>query len=100
MPSSPFLNQLRATIRVRNYAHSTELSYVDWARRYIRFHGNRHPDELSEEHVVQFLSDLALRRKVAPSTQNQALNALAFMYRHHLNRPLGDITMRLLNFRQ
>ena len=92
MSTSPFLNELRDILRVRNYAYATEISYVDWCRRYIRFHENKHPLELNEEHVVQFLTDLAVKRRVSPSTQNQALNALVFMYKHQLRRPLGDIT--------
>lgn len=92
MPSSPFLNHLREILRVRNYAYATEQSYVGWVRRYIRFHGNQHPEDLFEEEVVQFLTNLAVQRRVSPSTQNQALNALVFMYRHQINKPLGDIT--------
>ncbi len=92
MPTSPFLTELKHILRVRNYAYATEQSYVDWVRRYIRFHDNRHPNALHEEHVVQFLTYLAVQRKVSPATQNQALNALAFMYKHQLRQPLGDIT--------
>ncbi|MFT7245150.1 MAG: site-specific recombinase XerD [Candidatus Azotimanducaceae bacterium] len=92
MPSSPFLNHLREILRVRNYAYAIEQSYVGWVRRYIRFHDNQHPEDLFEEEVVQFLTNLAVQRRVSPSTQNQAPNALVFMYRHQLNKPLGDIT--------
>jgi len=65
---------------------------VDWIRRFILFHGKRHPNELGEADVGRFLTWLAVERNVAPSTQNQALNALVFLYRHVIDRPLGDIT--------
>ena len=88
---SPFLEQVRAAIRVRHYSIRTEKSYVAWIVRYIRFHGNRHPSEMAEGEVAAFLSHLALARDVAASTQNQALNALTFLYRAVLGRPLGHI---------
>lgn len=65
---------------------------MDWIRRFILFHGKRHPNELGEADVGRFLTWLAVERNVAPSTQNQALNALVFLYRHVIDRPLGDIT--------
>lgn len=86
------LDQLKAQIRVRNYSPRTEQAYVQWARRYIRFHKLRHPKELGEPEVSEFLTHLAVKREVSASTQDQALNALVFLYRHVLNRPLGDIT--------
>lgn len=92
MASSPFLSELRDILRVRNYSYATETAYVDWVKRYIRHHNKKHPASLDETHVVQFLTYLAVERKVSPSTQNQALNALAFMYKHQLGNPLGDIT--------
>jgi integron integrase len=88
---SPFLEEVRAAIRVRHYSIRTEKSYVAWIVRYIRFHGNRHPSEMAEAEVAAFLSNLALARDVAASTQNQALNALTFLYRAVLRRPLGRI---------
>ena len=90
--TSPFLQRVRNAIRVRHYSIRTEQAYVDWIRRFILFHGKRHPDELGEADVARFLTWLAVERNVAPSTQNQALNALVFLYRHVIDRPLGDIT--------
>ena len=90
--SSPFLDQIRTAIRTRHYSIRTEKTYVDWVRRFILFHGKRHPKDLGEVEVAAFLSWLAVERNVAASTQNQALNALVFMYRYVLQRPLGDIT--------
>ncbi|MGR8920834.1 MAG: integron integrase [Gammaproteobacteria bacterium] len=88
---SPLLGALREAIRVRNYSIRTEQAYVDWTRRFVRFHGLRHPRELGEAEVVAFLTWLAVERSVAPNTQNQALNALSFLYRHVLDRPLGEL---------
>jgi integron integrase len=88
---SPFLEQIREAIRVRHYSIRTEQAYVDWARRFILFHGKRHPKDMGEKEVGAFLTYLAVEREVAPSTQNQALNALVFMYRHVLDKPLEEI---------
>ena len=88
---SSFLNRVRKTIRVRHYNIRTETAYVDWVKRFIRFHGMRHPEEMRAAEVVAFLTYLAVERKVAPATQNQALNALAFLYRAVLDLPLGDL---------
>ncbi|GMQ84407.1 MAG: integron integrase [Gammaproteobacteria bacterium] len=88
---SPFLNRLRDIIRTKQYSIRTEKSYVGWVRRFILFHNKRHPEELGETEVGEFLTHLAVKRKVSPSTQNQALNALVFLYRYMLNRPLGEI---------
>jgi integron integrase len=88
---SPFLDSVREAVRVRHYSYRTEQAYVHWVRRFILFHGRRHPRELGETEVAAFLSDLAVRRKVAASTQNQALNALVFLYKAVLGRPLGEM---------
>lgn len=89
--SSPLLNRLRDAIRVRHYSIRTEQAYVDWAKRYILFHNKRHPAEMGAVEVSAFLTHLAVNRNVAPSTQNQALNALCFFYKAVLDQPLGDI---------
>jgi integron integrase len=88
--TSPFLEQVRNAIRVRHYSIRTEQAYVEWIRRFILYHGKRHPAELRESDVSGFLSYLAVNRNVAASTQNQALNALVFLYRNVLGRPLGN----------
>ena len=88
---SPFLDQVRNSIRTRHYSIRTEKAYVGWIRRYILFHKKRHPKDLAEEHVAAFLTHLAVNRHVSPSTQNQALNALVFLYKQIIGRPLGDI---------
>jgi len=71
---------MRLEIRARHYSIRTEQAYLDWSRRYIRFHDRRHPQELGPEHVAAFLSHLAAERQVAASTQNQAKSALLFLY--------------------
>lgn len=83
---------VRATIRTRGYSPRTEKSYWYWIRYFIRFHGLRHPSEMGAAEVRQFLSWLAVERDVAASTQNQALNALAFLYTWVLEQPLGNIS--------
>ncbi len=75
------LDQVRSAIRVRRYSRRTEAAYVSWIRRFILFHGKRHPAEMSDTEVTAFLTDLALRGRVSASTQNQALSALLFLYR-------------------
>src|SRR3989442_1784309 len=83
------LDQLRQAIRVRHYSRRTEEAYVWWVRRYIRFSGLRHPRELGHGDVTRFLSSLAIDRRVAASTQNQALSALVFLYQEVLELPVG-----------
>ena len=82
------LDRVRATIQARHYSPRTEKAYVGWIRRFIVFHGFRHPEEMSTPEVVRFISDLASRRKVAASTQNQAFSALLFLYREVLDHEL------------
>ena len=82
--SGRLLDRLRREIRLRHYAIRTETAYVDWARRFIRFHDLRHPADLGPSEVAAFLSHLASDRSVAPSTQNQAKSALLFLYRQVL----------------
>jgi len=78
--SSPkLLDRVREAIRLRHYSRRTEQAYVAWIRRFIVFHGKRHPRELGEREVAAFLSGLA-DRGVSASTQNQALSALLFLY--------------------
>lgn len=90
-PTTPtLLGVVRQCIRLRHLSYSTEKSYLYWIRRFVLFHNKRHPKEMGEHEVVGFLSDLAINRTCSPSTQNQALNALAFLYKYVLNRQLGE----------
>lgn len=78
------LDRVRELIRIKHYSIRTEEAYLQWIRRYIRFHGRRHPRELGADELRSFLSDLAIRRNVSAPTQNQALNAILFLYRNAL----------------
>jgi len=78
-------------MRTRHYSKRTEQTYVHWIKRFIFFHKKRHPVEMAEAEVNQFLTHLAVKEKVSASTQNQALSALLFLYRHVVKRPLGDL---------
>lgn len=80
-PKPRLLDRVRQALRIRHYSRRTEEAYVAWIRRYVVFHGKRHPAELSGPEVTRFLSALAVEGRVAASTQNQALSALLFLYR-------------------
>lgn len=75
---------MRDALRVRHYSYRTEQTYLDWARRFILFHGKRHPAEMGGDEVGAFLTHLAAERQVSASTQNQAKAALLFLYREVL----------------
>jgi len=83
------LDRVRDAIARRHYSRRTEETYVHWIKRFIHFHGTRHPRELGETEVTAFLNHLARDRDVAASTQNQALSALLFLYKEALNQPLA-----------
>src|SRR2546430_17232639 len=83
------LGRLRAALRARHYSPRTEESYVGWVRRFVVFHGRRHPDQLGEAEVRAFLEHLAERVRVSASTQNQAVAALLFLYESVLGRRLA-----------
>jgi len=83
-----FLDQVRDALRLKHYSIRTEQAYVGWVKRYIYFHGLRHPSEMGAPEVEAFLTHLAVKENVAASTQNQALSALLFLYREVLQKPL------------
>lgn len=82
------LDRVRAAIRLKGYALSTEKSYVHWIKRYIFFHNKRHPQEMGVPEIEAFLAHLVTHDNVAASTQNQALSALIFLYKQVLNQEL------------
>jgi len=84
------LDQVREVMRYHHYAIRTEQTYVKWISDYIRFNGTRHPREMGKPEIERFLSHLAVNRNMAPSTQNQALNAILFLYKHVIDMPLND----------
>lgn len=88
-PKLRFLDQCREVLRFKQMAESTEKSYVDWIRRFIVWSGKRHPNEMGTMEVRGFLTYLAAERNVAAATQNQALNALVFLYREVIGGELG-----------
>jgi integron integrase len=84
-PEPPkLMDRLRRALRLRHYSPRTESCYVDWAERFIRFHGLRHPNSMGAAEIEMFLTDLAVNRHVSASTQNQGFNALLFLYREVL----------------
>ena len=91
------LDQMREKLRVRHYAWRTEQAYLMWIVRFLKFHRDqnggrwRHPRELGKAEIEQFLTSLAIKSRVAASTQNQALAAILFLYRNVLDIELPDI---------
>ena len=90
-PKLRLREQVGEVMRFKHYSFRTEESYWQWIRRYIFFHSKRHPREMGAAEVRMFLSHLASAEGVAGATQNQALNALVFLYRQVLHQPLGEI---------
>jgi integron integrase len=90
-PKTRLLTQVREVIRVKHYSIRTEQAYVNWIKRFIFFHGKRHPREMGAREVQAFISHLAVKQDVAAATQNQALNALLFLYGEVLHQELGAI---------
>jgi site-specific recombinase XerD len=91
MEKPKLLDQLRDAIRVRHYSYRTEQTYVLWSKHFILFHNKRHPAEMTEKEIAEFLTYLATKRKVSASTQNQAFNAILFLYKNVLNKEIGLI---------
>jgi site-specific recombinase XerD len=87
-PKPRLLDRVREAVRARHYSRRTEKAYVGWTRRFVLFHGKRHPAEMGAPEVIRFLTSLAVDGRVAASTQNQALSALLFLYREVLGLDL------------
>jgi len=85
------LDQVRDVIRKRHYSIRTEEAYVQWIKRFILFHGKRHPKDMGEKEIAAYVSYLATHGRVASSTQNQALNAIIFLYKQVLKIEIGDL---------
>ena len=90
-PKPKLLDQVREAIRTRHYSPRTEEAYVHWIKRFIFFHNKRHPAEMAEPEIARFLSSLASESHVSASTQNQALNAVLFLYREVLRKEIGYV---------
>ena len=93
--SPKLLDRVRSRLRFKHYSIRTEAAYTGWIRRYIHFHGKRHPAEMGKDDVEAFLSALAVEHDVSAATQNQALSALLFLYKEVLEIELpwlNDVT--------
>ena len=91
-PKPKLLDQVRHAIRTRHYSYMTEKAYVGWIKRFILFHNKRHPVEMGETEIGHFLSSLASNSHVSASTQNQALNAILFLYHEVMGKEIGYIS--------
>lgn len=91
MPSPKLLDQVRSVARMRHLSLSTERAYVGWIRRFILFHNKKHPKEMAEKEIRQFISDLAVNTRISASTQTVALSAILFLYRDVLKQSLPYI---------
>ena len=89
---SELMTQMSAALRSRHYSRRTEQAYCLWVRRFIRFHGIRHPADMAEPEINAFLTHLAVEGQVSASTQTQALSALLFLYRRVIGREVGELT--------
>jgi len=88
MPSPKLLDQVRTVARLKHFSLRTEQAYVSWIRRFILFHKKRHPANMAEAEIRQFLANLAVEQEISASTQTVALSALLFLYRDVLKREL------------
>ncbi|MBN2424040.1 MAG: integron integrase [Calditrichaceae bacterium] len=86
------LDQVRQVIRLKHYSIRTEQAYVDWIKRFILFHNKKHPKNMDENHIREYLSHLAVRQKVSASTQNQAMNAIVFLYKQVIKKEIGSFS--------
>jgi integron integrase len=90
-PEPKLLDRLREAVRLRHYSRRTEEAYATWVRRFIVFHGKKHPSQMGGDEIGGYLTYLAVERKVSASTQNQALSALLFLYRQVLRLDPGAV---------
>ena len=89
-PSVKLLDRVRQSIRLKGYSIQTEKTYVSWIRQFVLFHAKRHPRDMGKPEIEAFLSYLVMKRNVASFTQNQAFNALLFLYRKVLDISLEN----------
>lgn len=95
IPNRPnkFIHRLRAFIRARNLSYRTEKAYVNWVKRLIKFHGMKHPEDMTSVHIEKFLNHQSVVLAVSMNTQKAALNAFSFVFNQFLQRPLGQLTI-------
>ncbi len=89
------LDQFRSALRLKHRSMDTERAYVPWIKQYILFHNKKHPKEMGAKHIQAFLTYLAVQRRLSASSQNQALNAIVFMYKYVLHKDPGDFSNAL-----
>ncbi len=89
-PKPKLLEQVSIEVQTRHYSRRTDKTYRNWIKQFVLFHGKKHPKQMGEVEVNQFLSHLSTRRNVSASTQNQALSAILFLYKNVLHKELGD----------
>lgn len=85
------LDRVRNSLKQRNYSYRTEQTYVGWIKRFILFHNKRHPKDMGAKEIEEYLTYLAVEKKVAPATQNQALNSILYLYKYIFKRDVGEI---------
>lgn len=90
MTKPKLLTQVRNILRMKHYSYRTEKTYIHWIKRFIFFNNKRHPDLLGEKEINAFLSHLAVKEHVSASTQDLALNSIVFLYKHVLQKDMGD----------
>ena len=86
------LDQVRDALRTKHYSYRTEQAYIEWIKRFILFHGKRHPKDMGAQEVQAYITYLAVEKNIASSTQNQALSAIAFLYKHVLQKEIALAT--------
>jgi len=87
------LDQVRQSLRTKHYSYRTEKSYIGWIKQYILFHKKKHPRDMREVEINKFITHLAVKRRVSSSTQNQALCAIVFLYKHVLKRDIKNLNI-------
>src|SRR5690554_7358918 len=95
MSKSPFLQSVRTEIRTKQYSYRTEKSYLYWIRQFILFNDKKHPKVMGNHEIERFLNHLAVNRGVSPGTQNQALCAIIFVYKHVLKREIENLQYKM-----
>ena len=100
MKKPKLLDILVEKIRLKHYSKSTEQTYYYWCKNYILYHNKRHPNEMGRDEIEQFLTHLAIEKKVASSTQNQAFNAILFMYREVLEVDTSSFNIQALRAKE
>lgn len=85
------VDQIKTAIRVRHYSKRTEEAYIRWVTEYIKFHNKKHPAEMGSKEISEFINYLAIRKNVSPSTQNLALCAIIFLYKHILKKEINEV---------